>query len=239
MYRSRAPLVATALATVVASLVLVGAAAATGSGYDLSFSQVPKTSIADVALIDLQSYDPGGPNITVTMTVDGTFVLNNSNYSYYLFFGGGAQENATAYALWSNNTTGEYVTLEGGVAPTGPLVGTLSNGNSELTASIAKAVVGPSTDFVINALASYTTSATSANSYLGSYYGGGGACSGAQCSPSQTPPASFDWWWVIVPVVVVVAVIAIVIALVVRKRPPSGAPTPAAPPVPPSPPTPP
>jgi hypothetical protein len=236
MHRFRIPFAATALAAVVVFLLTLGSAAATGTGYDLSFSQAPTTAISDVALIDLQSYDPGGNNITVTMTVDGTFVLNNANYSYYLFFGGGAQENATAYALWSNSTVGTYVTLQGGVAPTGPLVGTLSNGNSELSVSIAKAVVGPSTDFVENALASYTTSATSANSYLGSYYGGGGACSGAQCSTTNTSPSSFDWWIVIVPAVVAVAVVAIVLAVVLRRKPPAaGPPPPGSPPAVPAP----
>jgi hypothetical protein len=238
MHRSVARLAVTALASVVTFVLVLGSASATGTGYDLSFTQAPTTSISDVALIDLVTNDPGGNNITVTMTVDGTFVLNSPEYSYYLFFGGGAQQNSTAYAVFSNNTTGSYVALEDGVGSEGSLLVTLSNGNSELTVSIAKAVVGPSSEFVVNAVATYSTSSTSANSYLGSYYGGGG-CTGAECSTTHPAASGFDWWWVIVPLVVVVVVVAVLLAVVLRRKPPAGTPpTPPAPPTAPPPPAP-
>jgi hypothetical protein len=233
MHRSRIPTLVAGLAALSVLVVVLGAATAAGSGYDLSFSQAPPIPIADVALIDLLTNDPGGNNVTVTITVDGVFVLNSTEYSYSLFFGGGAAENATAYVDFSNNgTLGTYVTLATGVAPAGSLNATLSNGDSELTFSISKAVLGgSSTDFVANARAGYSSSSTDANSYIGSYYGSGnsGSCTGVGCGPmTHTAPASFDWWIVIVPVLAVVAVVAIVLMLVFRTKPPANSPPPAA-----------
>jgi hypothetical protein len=228
MQRSHVPTPLTGLAALAVLLVVLGAANAAGSGYDLSFSQAPPIPIADAALIDLLTNDPGGNNITVTISVDGVFVLNSSAYSYSLFFGGGAEENATAYVDFSNNSTrGTYVTLATGVSPAGSINATLSNGDSELTFSISKAVLGgSSTDFVANARASYSTPSTDANSYIGSYYGSGdsGSCTGAGCATSTPSPGTpFDWWIVIVPVVVVIAVVAIVLVLVSRRKPPADA----------------
>jgi hypothetical protein len=231
------------LAVLAVFVVVLGTATAASSGYDLSFNQAPTIPIANAALIDLLTNDPGGNNVTVTITVDGVFVLDSPDYSYSLFFGGGAAENATAYVDFSNNSTrGTYVTLATGVSPEGSINATLSNGDSELTFSISKAVLGgSSTDFVANARASYSTSSTDANSYIGSYYGPGdsGSCAGVGCgSSAPPPPSSFDSWVVIVPVVAIVAVVAIVLAVVLRRKPPT-APTPATTPPPATPPTPP
>jgi hypothetical protein len=234
---ARVAAVGLAVAAVAVSLLLAaGLGAAVASGYDLSFSQGVTVPVKDAALLDFSTYDAGGTNLTVSLTVQGTFVLNNSAYVYSVFFGGGAEDNSTAYVVLSNNSTaGTYFSLASENAPTGAVPFSLSNGNSELTFELAKSVVGPSTDFVANAFAVASVGSSEVSSYLGSFYpNGGGVCTGSICS-SATPPAPFDWWTVIVPVVVVVAAIAIVVVLLTRrpKAPPARpaaatAPTPAA-----------
>ncbi len=234
MHRSRVALAL--LAGVASCLVVLGSAAAAGSGYDLSFTQAPTTAISDVALIDLLTSDPGGSNITVTLVVDGVFVLNSPEYSYSMYFAAGPFENATAFVQFSNTSaSGSYETLEGGSSMYGTVLATLSNGNSELSFSIAKAVVGNSTGFEANAAATFSSSATQASSQLGSTYGGGGSCTGVGCSPTGSGGSPFDWWIVIVPALVVVAVVAIVLVVALRRKPATPSPPPPAAP-PPSPP---
>ncbi len=220
-----------ALAVVAGALLLgsAGLAAASGSGYDLSFSQAPSTAIRSAALIGITTYDPGGSNLTVTVTLDGPFVLNSASYSYSVDFGGGSQLNATAYALFGNNTTaGSYVSLEPSSSPAGPLPFSLSNSGTVLTFSIAKVAVGTSSGFIVNALATATLGTTTASSALGSFYQNVGSCSGPLCPASSGGGSSPIDWAVILPVVVAVALVALVVVALRRRRSPP--PTPASPP---------
>ncbi len=220
-----------ALAVVAGALVVgsAGLASAAGSGYDLSFSQAPSTAIRSAALIGITTYDPGGANLTVTLTLDGPFVLNTTSYEYSVDFGGGSQLNASAYALFGNNTTaGSYVSLEPSSAPAGVLLFSLSNSGTVLTFSIAKVAVGTSSGFIVNAFATATVGTTTASSALGSFYQNVGSCSGPLCPTSSGGGNPFEDWAVLLPIVVAVALVAlVVVALRRRGSPPaSGAPPP-------------
>ncbi|HXW66598.1 MAG TPA: hypothetical protein VEL82_01770 [Thermoplasmata archaeon] len=233
------------LATIagIACLVLAsGLASAAGSGYNLTFSQSATTNVADVALTALSTSYSGGPNLTATMTVAGTFQMNNQNYEYAFFFGGTSTSSSAAYATFSNNSTfGYYESTTGsGGGSFGTIVYGLSNGGSSLSISLNITLVGPSSGFTANAWALYGTQSSGAVSYIGSAYtnsgggsGGGVTCTGTSCTTSAGTPAPFDWWIVIVPIVVVIAVVAVVLVLLMRRRKPAAAPAPGMMPPPP------
>ncbi len=214
-----------AVFSVVALLGLTGLAAASGTGYDLSFTQSASGSNANADLTAVSSNDPGGPNITVTLTVAGTFQLTSGDYFYGAWFGGSSVTNATAEAVFTNNSTvGYYAGYGSGAGGFGYLTYTLSSGGSTLTFSIAKTIVPPSTSYSLNGFALYSSDdgKTGTYSWLGSNYNGGGTCTTTACTGTggTTSSSSFDWWIVIIPVVVIVVVIALVLVFVMRRKPP-------------------
>jgi hypothetical protein len=206
-------------------LALTGFAAAAGSGYDQNFSQAASGSTPDGDITAVSSNDPGGLNITVSLTVAGTFQLSSGDYFYGVWFGGSTPANATAEALFTNNTTaGIYVGYGSGAGAYGSMLFTLSNGGSTLSFSIAKTIVPPAASFTLNGFALYTTDngKTGSYSWLGNNYNGGGTCTSTSCSTtSGTSSTPFNWWLVIIPVVVVVVIIIVVVALMMRRKPPA------------------
>lgn len=214
-------------------LVLSGSVAASGSGYNQSFSQAASGSNANADMTAVSTNDPGGANVSVQFTVAGQVILNSDTYVYEVWFGGSTAGNATAYGIFSNNSTnGFYLGYGSNSGSYGNLPYTLSGGGSTLSFSIAKAILPPSSSFTLNAVAVYVSGSSYSYSWLGSDYGlgggGSGSCTGNSCT--LTPAASaFNYWIVIIPVIVIVVVVVVVLMLVMRKKkgtppPPMGQP---------------
>ncbi|MCI4349843.1 MAG: hypothetical protein L3J93_06485, partial [Thermoplasmata archaeon] len=89
-------------------------AAASGSGYNLSYSRAAgSTSVGAVDLTSVSSSDTGASNLTISFTVSGTPDLQSSNYFYFVWFGGSSAGNATGYVSFSNSATGSYYFFSG------------------------------------------------------------------------------------------------------------------------------
>jgi hypothetical protein len=210
-------------------LALSGLARAAGSGYDLSFTQSAGGVAANIDLVAVSSNDPGGPNLTVQFTVAGQIVTNSNDTGYLVWFGGSSATNATADAVFTNNSTaGIYLGYGNDAGAFGSLPFTISGGGATLSFSIEKTILPTASDFTLNVEAGSGSSDRSGSiSWLGSNYAGGqtGNCNGSTCTTTtgggSTP---FDWWIVIIPVIVVVVIIVVVLMLVMRKKPPAPAP---------------
>ncbi|MGI0130551.1 MAG: hypothetical protein ACREEC_10445, partial [Thermoplasmata archaeon] len=86
-------------------LVLSGSVAATGSGWNQSYTQGSTTSNTAVGLTGVSSSYSSGPNLTASLTVAGTLNLGSEDYTYWVYFGGTAASNASADVYFNNNTT--------------------------------------------------------------------------------------------------------------------------------------
>jgi hypothetical protein len=209
-----------ALAFVVA---LSGGAAATGSGYNQSYTQsAGHSSNAAVDLVSASTSYSSGPNISVSFSVSGSINYASSDYGYYVWFGGTAVSNATAYAIFTNGSA-DYLGGSSDSGAFGTLVPTISGGT--LSFSIATALVGPASSFSFDVFAfEGTASNVGSYSWLGSNFngqtgnGGGGTCTGTSCTSTSTT-STFNWWIVIIPVVVIILVIVVVLVLLMRKKP--------------------
>jgi hypothetical protein len=204
-------------------LVLVsGLALAGGSGYNLSYTASADSNIIpSVDLVAVSTSYSGGPNLTSSLTLAGTPVTDNSSYSYFWLFGGGATGNSTAWAYVENHTAVLH-SAGLGYPPFEDINYTLSG--STLSISVNITLVGPATSFSINGEASQGDSSnTSTYSFLGTNYNGGGSCTGSSCSGSGSGSGSgskpFPIGAIIWPVVIVVVVI-VVLVLVRRRKPP-------------------
>ena len=222
---------------IVIALGLVGASQmVTTAGYDQSYSRAAgSTSVADVDLVGLTSNDPGGLNITVSFSVSGTVVLNSGDYVYYVYFGGTGTSNSTAWVIFNNNTTaGEYFGVGSNSISSGNMNYTLSNGGSTLAFSIGKAVVGPATNFSVDAYAEYGTNSQFSFSWLGTDYnsgtgsgsgggtggggGGGGTCTASGCVGTSGGATNSNSLWLYIGLGVVVLVVALVATLLLLRR---------------------
>jgi hypothetical protein len=212
-----------AVVTVVVALLLGGVASASGSGYNLTFSQAARGTNANTDLVAVSSNDPGGPNITVQFTVAGTLVLNSDQYVYGVWFGGSGPGNSTAAVEFSNNSTaGFYDGYGANSAQYGYMPYTLSAGGATLTFSIAKTIVPPPSSFALNAYAATGSKGSYSYSWLGSSYSGGGSCTTTSCTTTTSSGSSgafSSWWLVIIPVVVVVVIVIVVLVLLMRRKP--------------------
>jgi hypothetical protein len=227
----------TAVAMVTA-LLLSGIVAASGSGYNQSYSQTPTNSNTAVGLTAVSStYTSGAANLTASFSVAGTIDLTTSDYLYAVWFGGTAESNFTAEAYFTNNTTaGFYVTASSVGGEFGVMHFTLSNSGSTLTFSIATALVGPASNFAIDAYALYSTRSSVQYSWLGTYYshsgGGSGSCGSSGCTGSSSSGSSTSsfggavLYGIIGVVIVVVVVVAVLLLVMRRRRPPTAAPAP-------------
>ncbi len=224
-------------------LLLLGTAAASGSGYNLSYSR-GAGSVANGAidLISVSSSDPGGPNVTASFQVSGALVLNSANYGYLVWFGGSAASNSTAWVTLTNNATTASL-----IATTGfSTIPFTTSGGSSASFSVAKAAVGGAATFAINVYAYAGSPGSASYSWLGTNYqatgGGGGSCTASGCTTTAGTALIAAWVWAAVAgaIVIVVVVVLVVVLLFRRKQPgmPLMAPTPPAPPPPPPPPPP-
>ena len=245
---SRLGLVGSALVAV----VLLGAvAAASGSGYNLSYSRgAGSTANSAIDLVGVSSSDGGGATVSVSFTVSGTLNLHDGQYSYFVWFGGSTSGNSTAWATFTNNTTaGQYYSTSGGGSSFGPLPFTATG--STLTFAMNKTALPPASAFTVNVDALYLSNSGSSEgiSWLGTDYSGGASCGPGGCLGS-TPSSIFAplvLAAIIAGVVIVVIVVVVVVLVVVMRRkrtpPPVAMPPtvlpPAPPPMAPLPPTPP
>ena len=234
---------------IVIALGLVGASqmVTTGSGYDQSYSRAAgSSSVAAVDLVSVSSNDPGGTNITVSFSVSGTVVLNSGDYLYYVYFGGTGSGNSSAWTIFSNNSTaGEYYGGGSNSFSFGTMGFTLTNGGSTLTFSIGKAVVGPATNFSVDAYAEYATNSQFSFTWLGTDYnsgtgsgsgggtggggGGGGTCTASGCVGTSGGATNSNALWLYIGLGVVLVVVALVAVLLLLRRK-KVAPTPSVPP---------
>jgi len=215
------------VAAVTCLVALSGLASASGSGYNLSFTQSANGSNPNSDLVAVSSSYSSGPNLSAQFTVAGTVVTTSDDYVYEVWFGGSAAGNATAYAIFENNTTSGYYFGETSNAGSFGVLGfALSNGGATLSFSIATDLLPPSSSFTLNAVAIYGTETSYSYSWLGSDYGptgngggGSGTCTATSCT--STPAGSSgsgSWTYIIIGVVVVVVVVALVLVLVMRKK---------------------
>jgi len=226
----------------VALMVLLGGfASASGSGYNLSFTQTPTNSVPAVGLTELSSSYSSGLYMNASFSVAGTIDLTNSNYIYWVYFGGITSENETASVWFTNNTTvGTWYASSSTGGGSGYLPFTLSNSGSTLSFEINISAVGQSGSFNLDAYAAYGTSSSTSYTWLGSGFGetgtgggggGGGACSGTNCNVAAPANALFGGIFLIavIGLVVVIVVVVVVVLLVVRRRKPPTATPPLAP----------
>ncbi|MCI4340197.1 MAG: hypothetical protein L3J73_02875, partial [Thermoplasmata archaeon] len=201
-----------------------------GSGYNQSVTQSGgHASDSAVDLVSISSSDPGTAQVSVTLQVSGVLNLVSEHYAYWVYFGGAATTNATAYAIFSNGTVGSWFSTVSFGAGTLPY--TTGAGGSSLTFLINKSAVGPSSTFTLNAWAAQGTAGTGSFSWLGSNYqglgNGGGTCGSTGCS-STTSTAISGWVWIGVGLGVVILVVIVVVVLVVvlpkRRAPPPSMP---------------
>jgi hypothetical protein len=218
-------------------LIMSTTAQASGSGYNLSYTRAPgSTSPAAVDLVSVSSNDPGGNNITASFSTASAIDLSSGDYIYIVYFGGTGTSNSTAYVDFSNNTTaGEYYSSNSGSFSAGVMPFVLTNGGSTLSFSIAKASVGPASNFSIDVYAEYATTNQVSFSWLGTDYNsasgpGGGTCTSAGCAPSSGGgvaggvAATPLWIYAGVAVAVVVGLLVALIFLMRRRRGAMGAP---------------
>ncbi|MCI4326178.1 MAG: hypothetical protein L3K16_00860 [Thermoplasmata archaeon] len=218
-------------------LCLVPLTAASGSGFNLSFSQVPNLSVnSNVAITALSTSYSSGPNLTVTTSVSGTIQTANGDYFYDWYFGGGGSDNSTAWVEYSNNTTSaDYYGGSSSGGSSGSLPVHVSGGT--ITFTISAGIVGPSSAFTANAYGEYVNDQGAGSysySYLGSNYDNAGCttldCVGTGGGGSSGNAAGLLGFGfalllliVVLPVVIIIIIIVVVVVLVVRKKP---APTP-------------
>jgi hypothetical protein len=195
-----------------------GFTTATGSGYNQSYSQsAGHSSVPGVDLIDASSTYSSGPNLTISFTVSGTIsYANSTDQGYIVWFGGSSYENATAYAVFANQSS---IWLSSTPSGEGTLTPQVSGGT--LSFSMATAELPSPSSFTFNVFAYHGfTQTTGQYSWLGTNYNGGGTCTGTTCTTTSSG-SSFDWWIIIIPVIVVVVIVVIVVILVMRKKPPT------------------
>jgi hypothetical protein len=231
-----------AAATVALVLVLSGSVAATGSGYNQSYTQTSTVAVSAVGLTGVTSSYSGGPNLTASFTVAGVIDLSNSAYDYWVYFGGTSSSNASAIAEFTNNTTaGTWTAYSNSGSAFGVEAYSLSNGGSTLTFQLNLSSVGPSTGFAIDAYAYFLTGSAYDYSWLGTDYqpgagggGGGGSCGVGGCTVNGGGAAGFVFGgfllFAVLGLVVVVIIIIVIVVLVTHgKKPPMGTPPPMPP----------
>ncbi|MCI4324636.1 MAG: hypothetical protein L3K00_01940 [Thermoplasmata archaeon] len=237
MMHRPAPLLATLglLVVVAIALLLAPFAAATGSGYNLSYTRgAGSTSNSAIDLVAVTSTDPGGNNLTIAFTVSGAPNLGSDSYSYWIYFDGGAASNSSASVFVTNNSTSAFFdAYSSGGSSSGYIPYHLSG--STVSVSVAKAAVGSASGFGVNVDAVYSSlqSSTFDESWLGTDYQG---ANGVSCTTLGTCTSTggqtnagaifgfglFLFAAIIIGIIVVVIVIIVVVVVVVgRSRTPT------------------
>ena len=94
---------------VVTALCFAPLAAASGTGYNLSYTRAAgSTSSPAIDLVSVTSTDPGGNKLTIAFTVAGTPDVSSDSYSYSIWFGGASSSNSSASVSLTNNSTSAF-----------------------------------------------------------------------------------------------------------------------------------
>ncbi len=203
-------------------LLEIGASAAGGgSGYNLYFEQKPTTSNLDIALTELTTSYSTGPNLTCSLVVAGTLDLSSSDYGYTVYFDGNTTTDSTAYASFSDNTTGVLVRIIGSAWYGYTEIFQaedfdLSEAGSTLTFGVNASYIGPASNFTVNAEAAGENGTGLQTSWLGSEN-----APGSQLPGSGTTSLGVVVTAVFLAVVAGVAVIGVVVLVRRRRRPPN------------------
>ena len=211
------------------AVVLVSSFANAASGYNQSYSRSPgSTQNSHIDLILLSSADQGNGQLKIQFQAAGTLILTDSNYDYFVYFGGVSSSSSTSEVSFSNNTTVGTVVSSSGY---GTVPYSLSSGGTELTFFVNTSEVPPASSFSINAIAT-----SSATPY-------GSSSIGSAFSVAQSIANTIFWVYVGLGIVVLVIVVVIVVVLITKRHktppaPPAAtfvAPTPMPGPYPPAP----
>jgi preprotein translocase subunit SecG len=233
---------------VVAMMLLSGWAAAAGSGYNLSYTSSQSCLVSDICLRSVSStYSGSGLFMNVSFSVAGSVQAWSEDFAYWVWFGGTAETNASAWMLLAGNATSG--TFEYAVDNSYGYDTINFTGNNASTASfeIPIGAIGPSSSYALDVYAWYSTSSSSAYDWLGTDYqqtsgsggtggggtGGGGTGSGGSGNGSSPTTSSSGagglLTYAIIGVVVLVIVAVVALLLVSRRRktpPPAMAPQP-------------
>lgn len=212
---------ATASWLLAALVVLVPLASASGTGYNLSFSQGASGVNGAVDLVGLTTSD-NGATVLVTLTVSGQVSLSSSSDFYFFYSGGSSSSSATAYVEFDGNVTGLWFSSAAGSYGYGNVAGTITNSGSSLQFQLNKTSLPTSGSFTANAEAYSGSSGSGSASWIGSDFvngGGSGTCLNANCT-SATLGTALAWWVLaaILMVVVIVVIVVVVVVLVVVSR---------------------
>lgn len=195
------------------AIVTVSAFASAASGYNQSYSRSPGTAPnSHIDLILLSSSDQGNGQLKIQFQTSGTLILTDSNYDYYVYFGGISSSSSTSEVSFSNNTTVGTVVSSSGF---GTVPYTLSNGGTELTFFVNTTDVPPASSFSINAIAT-SSAAPYGSSSIGSAF-----------NTVQTIANTIFWVYVGIGIVVLVIVVVIVVVLITKRHKTPPAPPPA------------
>jgi hypothetical protein len=207
-----------------AILVAAPAALASGSGYNLSFTQSAASAVNPGAdLVALSSTSNGAGVLTISFSVAGTVATTNPDDFYYVYFGGNSASTATGYFLLNNNTNvGDLESSGSGSFGFGTVAFTVGSGGSSLSFPVNISAVGPSSSFSLNALSTYSGPGGSSGSAIGSDYTGGETCNAAGCiaNPVTTANTIFSGLILIgvITLVAIVVIIVVVVIVVTRKK---------------------
>ncbi|MCI4320385.1 MAG: hypothetical protein L3J87_04270 [Thermoplasmata archaeon] len=213
-----------------AILLTAPAALASGSGYNLSFSQSSNGSVnSAVDLVSLSSSTSGSAQLSISFTVAGSVGTTNAYDTYYVYFGGNSASSATGYFLLSDNATAGILESAGsGSFGYGAAPFTVSGGGSTLSFLVNTSAVGASSGFSLNAIATSSSPSGTSDSYLGSDYNGGGTCNAAGCISAPAVVNNIFSGLILIAVISLVAIVVIVVVVVIvvtrkkRMPPPMG-----------------
>lgn len=216
---------------VAALLVASSVASASGSGYNLSFSQTPTAGVqSNVALTSLTTSYTAGTELNTTFTLAASPDLTSDYYVYWVYFGGDASTNATVYVEFSNNTTSAYYYVSSGSGGGGGggfgYINFTTSGDS-ITFPIQTSWVGPASSFLVDVEAWFDNGNSYSVSWLGSDYSSGGGtcttdCGGGSSSSTATGlfglAVGFLILLLLIPIIVIILIVVLVVVLVRRGR---------------------
>lgn len=148
----------------------MGAAEASGTGYDLNYSVAAIIEVPSVVdILAVTSSGPSGGNITGTFQVSGQINLTTEADAYDVYLDGTSSDGAIAWVTYTDDPTNGTLYNSTIIPPTNEPV-SLSSDGSTMTFKIPVADVGSASSFTINVYAIHDGNGNSTNSWLGTAY---------------------------------------------------------------------